>query len=70
MDNDREEDTYRLFVRENLAAILTEVRATNGRVRKAEINIAILQWGYGLAALVGAGFVGAVIVAMVAGVFR
>ena len=70
MELDREENTYRQFVRDNLAAILAEVRATNGRVRKAEIQIAILQWGYALAAVIGAGFAGAVMVGLVSGAFK
>lgn len=37
-------------------AILIEVRATNGRVRKAEVAIAILQWAYAIGAAVLAGW--------------
>lgn len=40
-----------------LQAVHTEVRLTNGRVRRSEIAIAILQWGYGLAAVIGAALV-------------
>jgi len=37
-------------------AILIEVRSTNGRVRKAEVAIAILQWAYAIGAAVLAGW--------------
>lgn len=49
-----EEATYRAFVADKLTAIHTEVRATNGRVRRHDVAIAILQWGYGLGAVAAA----------------
>lgn len=70
-DHERDEQTtYREFTRDTLNAILAQVTATNGRLRKAEVAIAVLQWGYALGAAIAAGFVGAVIVAFVSGVFK
>jgi hypothetical protein len=43
---------------EQLAAVLLEQKATNGRVRRNEVAIAVLQVGYVLGAFIfGAGFV-------------
>jgi hypothetical protein len=51
---DLEEATYRAFMKDAVAAILIQPTMTNGRVRKAEIAIAVLQWGYGLGAVLAA----------------
>jgi hypothetical protein len=37
-------------------AILAQATKTNGRLARAEIAIAILQWGYGLGAAILAGW--------------
>ncbi|MBP8273530.1 MAG: hypothetical protein KAY59_03825 [Acidobacteria bacterium] len=47
-----EESTYRSFVAEKLVTILAEVQKTNGRVREAEIAIAVLKVGYAVGAIV------------------
>lgn len=49
--NEREEEQYRAYVKERLSEILTQVKMTNGRMTKAELAIAVLQWGYGLGAV-------------------
>jgi hypothetical protein len=41
-------------MKDAVAAILIQTTMTNGRVRKAEIAIAVLQWGYGLGAVLAA----------------
>lgn len=46
------EDMHRRHVTARLDEILAQVQLTNGRVRRAEIAIAVLQWGYGLGAAV------------------
>lgn len=48
------EDLHRRYVAERLESILEQVQKTNGRLQRAEIAIAILQWGYGLGAAVAA----------------
>ena len=41
---------------EKLETIIAKQDITNGRVRRAEVAIAILQWAYGLGAAVAAGW--------------
>jgi|JI10StandDraft_1071094.scaffolds.fasta_scaffold89142_3 hypothetical protein len=48
------ESVHLQYIKERLDQILDQTTATNGRLRKAEIAIAILQWGYGLGAAVTA----------------
>jgi hypothetical protein len=48
------ESVHLLYIRERLDEILEQTIATNGRMRRAEIAIAILQWGYGIGAAVTA----------------
>jgi hypothetical protein len=44
---------YKLNALEDkIDAVLIQVEMTNGRVRKAEIAIALLQWAYGIAAVI------------------
>lgn len=41
-------------ITDKLDLVLAKQDTTNGRVRKAEIAVAVLQWGYGLGAFLGA----------------
>lgn len=50
---DPEERMYRAFVSDKLITILSEVQRTNGRVRRAEVAIAVLQVGYAVGAAIG-----------------
>jgi hypothetical protein len=52
--NEREEVTYRKAIDDKLDLILEQTTRTNGRLWTAEMRIAVLSWGYGLAAVVGA----------------
>lgn len=52
--NEREDATYRASVQSKLDAILTQTQLTNGRLRAAEIAIAVLKVGYAVGAIVGA----------------
>ena len=46
------ESIHLQYIKERLDQILDQTTATNGRLRRAEIAIAILQWGYGIGAAV------------------
>lgn len=46
------ESVHLRYIKERLDQILHQTTATNGRLRRAEIAIAILQWGYGIGAAV------------------
>lgn len=50
--SEKEEETYRDSVSNRLDAILTQVKETNGRLRSAEVKIAVLSWGYALGAFI------------------
>lgn len=50
--SDTPESVHLLYIRQRIDEILEQTTTTNGRVRKAEIAIAVLQWAYGLGVLV------------------
>lgn len=42
------ESVHLQYIKERLDQILVQTTATNGRLRKAEVAIAVLSWAYGL----------------------
>lgn len=43
-----EQEIHLHYIREKLEAIHEQTTITNGRVRKSEMDIAVLQWAYAL----------------------